>query len=153
MTDKKGFFSKKTLIILLSVASLALAFIYVGTGKSTEPEKDESYDLVLANTYKAELERISASMCTQIHGVETARVNITFDGGMTSVYAKNSEGSMGGTYFSSGGDPLFLKYEYPKVVGCVVVCTGSIGADTELELTKMMSAYLGISSSKIFVGY
>ncbi len=153
MGEKPRSLPKKTSVIIAVLILLGFLLIYIGGESKKISDKESSDDLSLANNYRAELERISASMCTQIKGVESAKVNITFDGGMTSVYAKNSEGSMGGTYFSSGGSPLFLKYEYPKVVGCVVVCTGDVGDTTRLELTEMMSAYLGISSAKIFIGY
>ncbi|MBQ2863545.1 MAG: hypothetical protein IJE84_05145 [Clostridia bacterium] len=107
----------------------------------------------MALNYKAELERTASSMCASLPGIESARVNITFDSTMGMVYAKNSEGSYGGTYFSSGGDPLFLKYEFPQILGCAVICTGSGTGDTSLEITRMLSAYLGISTNKIYVGF
>ena len=123
-----------------------------GTGNATKAEVEDT-GIVLANNYRCELERICAFMCSSTEGVESANVNITLDGGMKCVYAKNSEGSYGGTYFSSGGEPLFLKYDYPEIKGCAVMCSGALTDQKKLELTQMLCAYLGISSNKIYIGY
>lgn len=113
----------------------------------------DSIHISMADEYKRELERVSASMCSSIEGVESARVSITLDGSVSCVYAKNTEGSYGGTYFQSGGDALFLKYTYPQIIGCAVVVKGRKSTDYKLEITNMMSAYLGISANKIYVGF
>ena len=138
-------------LILFLLLCAGIIFLFSNSGE--EDKKDYTGGLDIALQYKSELERTASSMCAQLPGVDGAQVNLTFDGGVSYVYAKNSEGSFGGTYFSSGGDPLFLKYEYPKIVGCAVVCNTKISSQTKLELTNMMSSYLGISTSKIYVGY
>ena len=150
MKQGLGLFSSKSIFILAAAVMAGFVLLFVGGGEKAETTDDAG--MSLAAEYKSELERTASSMCASINGVESARVNITLEGGMSYVYAKNSEGSYGGTYFSSGGDPLFLKYDYPKIVGCAVVYSGAVTSDVKLELTKMMSAYLGISSSKIYVG-
>ena len=152
MKDKSGIVSGKSLVILLVIIILGVVLLLAGNQE--KPDTQENNDgIALASAYKDELERTASSMCASLKGIDTAQVNITLEGGMTYVYAKNSEGSYGGTYFSSGGDPLFLKYDYPKIVGCAVVCSGVINSESKLELTRMMSAYLGIPTSKIYVGY
>lgn len=138
-------------VILGLIVLVGVLFVLIGKDeKSIDSINNEG--VILALEYKTELERTTAYMCSSIVGVETATVNITLDGSMSCIYAKNSEGSYGGTYFSSGGEPLFLKYDYPEIVGCAVICSGNVTDKTQLELTKMLSAYLGISSNKIYVG-
>ena len=151
MSDVKGSLSRKTITLLIIAMLAGIVILIIGSDKTEEKNSDDR-GITLSQSYQSELERTAASMCAQIKGVDTVQVNITLDGGMSYVYAKNTEGSYGGTYFSTGGDPLFLKYEYPKIIGCAVVCTGSIDSETKLELTRMMSAYLGISSAKIYIG-
>ena len=147
LSDKKGRYLILGLIILIGIV-----FVLIGKeDKTTESQNKDG--VVLALEYKAELERTAAYMCSTISGVEAASVNITLDGSMSCIYAKNSEGSYGGTYFSSGGEPLLLKYDYPEIVGCAVICNRNITDKARLELTSMLSAYLGISSNKIYVGY
>jgi len=150
MTNK-GLFSRKNITILLFAFLLGVSLL-VFSSNDNEDEQMDDRGITLSQNYKSELERTAASMCAQIKGVDTVQVNITLDGGMSYVYAKNTEGSFGGTYFSSNGDPLFLRYEYPEIIGCAVVCTGAVNSDVKLELTKMLSAYLGVSSAKIYVG-
>ncbi len=152
MSKNSKFFLSKSFYIIFIVVITGMILIYIGSNGETKVETN-SIDMTATDNYRMELERVSASMCAKIQGVDTAEVCITFDGGMSCVYAKNSEGSMGGTYFTSGGDPLFLKFEYPQIVGCVVICSGTVGSQTKLEITEMMSAYLGIPANKIFVGY
>ena len=105
---------KYTVLLIFLLLCGGIIFLFVG-GNKDEDQKEYSGGLDLAIQYKSELERTASSMCAQLPGVDAAQVNLTFDGGVSYVYAKNSEGSFGGTYFSSGGDPLFLKYEYPSV--------------------------------------
>ena len=150
MKNKFALLNTKSLVVIFLVIIFGIVMLVV-SGDGESDKKDES-GLDLASEYRSEIERIASSMCSSIKGVESARVNITLEGGMSYVYAKNSEGSYGGTYFSSGGDPLFLKYDYPKIVGCAVVYSGVETSDVKLELINMMSAYLGISSTKIYVG-
>ncbi len=142
-------------LIIGVVACLIVGVIMLSLGnakdKTTADTDDEG--ISVANSYRSELERICAFMCSSMEGVESANVNITLDGGMRCVYAKNSEGSYGGTYFSSGGEPLFLKYDYPEIKGCAVMCSGVLTEQRRLELTEMLCAYLGISSNKIYIGY
>ncbi|MEE1356292.1 MAG: hypothetical protein UHG68_01865 [Clostridia bacterium] len=152
MNDKSGILAKKNLLIVIAAVALGVLLLFFGSS-DTEVSSGEDNTITLASEYRAELERTAASMCASIKGVESAQVNITLEGGMAYVYAKNSEGSYGGTYFSSGGDPLLLQYDYPQIIGCAVVCSGAVSTQTKLEITQMMSAYLGISTSKIYVGY
>lgn len=151
MSEGKGILSRNKIGLLIIAIIIGIVFLIIDTDQTKQEDADDR-GITLSQSYKSELERTAASMCAQIKGVDSVQVNITLDGGMSYVYAKNTEGSYGGTYFSSGGDPLFLKYEYPKIIGCAVVCSGSINSDIKLELTQMMSAYLGISSTKIYVG-
>lgn len=150
MKQRFGIINSKSIIFIGVAVLVGFLFLFLGDNEKQDNTSDPG--MALAAEYKSEIERTASSMCSSINGVDSARVNITLEGGMSYVYAKNSEGSYGGTYFSSGGDPLFLKYDYPKIVGCAVVYSGSLTSDVKLELTKMMSAYLGISSSKIYVG-
>lgn len=144
---------KRSLAVMTAVCvSVGLILLLFGKKDSTAEQTDNS-GIVTAEEYRAELERICAFMCSSLEGVESANVNITLDGGMRCVYAKNSEGSFGGTYFSSGGEPLFLKYDYPEIKGCAVMCSGSVNSQTKLELTAMLCAYLGIKSNMIYIGY
>ena len=148
------FFQNKRnkIFVLFIVLLLGVILLIAGKNEGNDANVADG-GVTLATQYKAELERTAASMCTSFVGIDGAQVNITFDGTMSCVYAKNSEGSYGGTYFSSGGEPLFLKYDYPDIVGCVVICTGTERSDVKLELTQMLSSYLGISTNKIYIGY
>ena len=144
---------KRNLVVMTIVCvTVGLVLLLFGKNESNVTNTDSS-GIVTAEEYRAELERICAFMCSSLEGIETANVNITLDGGMRCVYAKNSEGSFGGTYFSSGGEPLFLKYDYPEIKGCAVMCSGSVNSQTRLELTDMLCAYLGIKSNMIYIGY
>lgn len=136
--------------IVLLIFGVVLVIFDKEAGRSELVEGD---GISTASVYKAELERTCASMCASFVDVDTAVVNIMLDGTMKSVYAKNSEGSYGGTYFSSGGDPLLLKYDFPDIVGCAVICRGNSSDTVRLEMTNMLSAYLGLATNKIYIGF
>ena len=146
-------FSEKKSAYIICAALLILGVFLVIYDKDNDKKTDTDDGLTVAVGYKSELERTCASMCVSFSDVRSAQVNITLEGTMKSVYAKNSEGSYGGTYFSSGGDPLLLKYDFPSIIGCAVICKGSESDTLRLELTNMLSAYLGIPSNKIYIGF
>ena len=145
---KRGWLLSVGICVILGILMLTY-----GNSDDDQYRNNDETGIILADEYRSELERICAFMCSSMEGVETAHVNITLDGGMRCIYAKNSEGSYGGTYFSSGGEPLFLKYNYPEIMGCAVMCSGTITDQRKLELTEMLCAYLGISSNKIYIAY
>lgn len=148
-----SFLSGKKHIYIICIILFVAGIILVIVDKDDKSQDKAEVDgISTASVYKAELERTCASMCASLVDIDTAVVNIMLDGTMKSVYAKNSEGSYGGTYFSSGGDPLLLKYDYPDIVGCAVICKGNMSDKVKLELTNMLSAYLGISTNKIYIG-
>ncbi len=144
---------KRSLAVVTAVCICAgLLILLFGSG-SDDVDDTDGGGIISAEEYRAELERKCSYMCASLDGIEAADVNITFDGGMKCVYAKNSEGSFGGTYFSSGGEPVLLKYDYPEIKGCAVMCSGLVNDQTKLELTSMLCAYLGIKSNMIYIGY
>lgn len=146
------FTDKRKILVFALLILVGIGLILLGD--KDDQRSDEVLEGVdMALSYKSELERTASSMCASLPEIEGARVNITFDSTVGMVYAKNSEGSYGGTYFSSGGDPLFLKYEFPQIVGCAVICTGTGTSYTSLEITRMLSAYLGIPTNRIYVGF
>lgn len=146
MTGKKE--RGKLLLAVLLAAGGVLLLLFggklSGVGQSrgqTEPTSPET-----AEEYRRELELTAASLCASVDGVETARVSVTLDGGIRLLYAQN-----GTAYVLSGGEALFLGYEFPSVTGCAVVYTGRTGDGTDLALTRLLSSYLALPASKISV--
>lgn len=98
-------------------------------------------------------ERIE-SLCCQISGVKEAHVLLTMDGSSEYIYAEN-EADAARDYVIIEGDgsdsPVHIQEIYPKIRGVAVVCTK--GGDSEMQrtITELLSAALGIPSSRIRV--
>ena len=111
-----------------------------------------------AGAYAREVEERIAALCSNIKGVENAKVVVTLSGGYNAVYAQNSQSSASGyrnefvlTGSGSSEAPLLVGYSVPQISGVGVVCKGGGDPSVRQELISLISATLGVSSNKIYV--
>ncbi len=154
--------SKKIIILCAIIASVGIILLLFPTEnqKTDESEIDTSINI---STYTEKLEERIKALCEAVNGVGTATVFITIDSGSEFVYADNvteelrgeNESSYSSDYLiietKDGTSPVKIAEIYPKIRGVAVVCSGKSSAVTEAKLTELLSAALGISTSKVKV--
>jgi hypothetical protein len=127
-------FLKKTPGILRMGALLLIGvflLVYASSGAKKE-SADTKNDL---ESYGALMEERLEALCSQIDGVGRAEVMLTFESGALAEYRGSTQ---------IGTSP-------PRVLGVTVLCTGGRDAEIRAELTGMLSALLGIGTSRISV--
>jgi len=130
-------------IAVFGVVLIALSSISVRD--STTSDTTLSYE-----EYTTELEKKIEGFLLSINGIKKARVIVTLDTSNEHVYAQNQS-----TYdfltISSGNSesPVHITDIYPTVRGIAISCTDGDNNEVKMRITKLVSAYLGISSNRI----
>lgn len=137
----------------MAVCGILLGFLLLWWGNARrsesvqhETEKTDSYFDV--KSYTENLEKRIADLCVRVDGVREAHVLLTLDGGSERRYETG-----GGTWLSSSttqGEAL-VQEVYPRIRGVAVVCTGGNDSEIRLKITELISAALGISTSRVYV--
>ena len=130
-------------IAVFGIVLIALSSISVRD--STASDTTLSYE-----EYTTELEKKIEGFLLSINGIKKARVIVTLDTSNEHVYAQNQS-----TYdfltISSGNSesPVHITDIYPTVRGIAISCTDGDNNEVKMRITKLVSAYLGISSNRI----
>lgn len=152
--DKKLIF-----IIALGVFGMLL-LLFSGNGNSdTVKEVTDSFDIKEIQT---ETEKKLTSLLESVSGAGKVKVMVTFESLEERIYAINteSESSVDSYEYSdeyvlvenSGDtDGLTLKVLAPVIRGVGITCEGASSAVVKQEISKLVSAVLGISVNKIWV--
>ncbi|MBQ3017584.1 MAG: hypothetical protein IJD89_01440 [Clostridia bacterium] len=138
----------KKIIIIALVAVLGVILILFGTFKSkknTNDINDFSCEL-----YTNELEEKIEKFLLNVEGIKNVNVIVTLDTSNEKKYAQN-ESTFDYITITSGGkaEPLYLGEIYPYVRGVAISCTNGDSDEVKIKITKLISAYLGISSNRI----
>ncbi len=146
---------KKKTVVLLALAAIGAFLLIAGGGTFNEraevTDEDTSYSV---RYYTEEMEARIEDLCRQVKGVSEVHVLLTLEGTSEYVYAENTSGSARDYVIiekDGGGEPVKIQEIYPKIRGVAVVCTR--GGDSEMQrtITELLSAALGIPSSRIRV--
>ena len=112
---------------------------------STEESERLNYE-----QYTADLEKKIEGFLLSIDGIKKAEVIVTLDTSNEHVYAQNQSTYDFLTINSSNGEsPVHITDIYPTVRGIAISCTNGSSDEVKMKLTKLISAYLGISSNRI----
>ena len=137
----------KNKIVIGILASLGVVLIIISSFNATKNNKESDF---IYDEYTKELEKKLEDFLLSIEGIEKAEVIITLDTSSEQVYAQNQS-----TYDfltinnGSGESPVNITEIYPTVRGVAIACTNGGNDETRMRLTKLISAYLGISSNRI----
>ncbi|MBR2848387.1 MAG: hypothetical protein IKB87_02910 [Clostridia bacterium] len=145
---------KIALIVILAVAGMMLIISGNHTGNTKPIESTEVKSNESIYFYTEELEKRIATLCKEIKGVSEAHVLITLDGGSEFVYAEDIAGAAREYVIIEGkeeGGPILIQEIYPEIRGVAVVCTRGNDSEMQRIITELLSAALGISSSRIRV--
>ncbi|MBQ8545908.1 MAG: hypothetical protein IJ437_03080 [Clostridia bacterium] len=139
----------KSKIIIISVLTIGLILILFGTFKSTEKDKEVTNDFS-CELYTSELEEKIEQFLLNVDGIRNVNVIVTLDTSGEQVYAQN-EGSYDFLTITSNGkqSPVYIGEIYPNVRGVAIACTNGSQDEVKNKITRLISAYLGISSNRI----
>lgn len=136
---------------ILIIAALSLAGILLITLSSFNiRDSTESTNEIDYQSYTLSLEKKIKDFLLSIEGIRRAEVIITLDTSNENVYAQNQS-----TYdfltinTDNGESPVYITQIYPTVRGIAISCTNGGNMEVKMKITKLISAYLGISSSRI----
>lgn len=138
----------KSIIAIGAIAVLGVMLIVlssISVRDSTENDITLNYE-----EYTSELERKIEEFLLSINGIKKAKVVVTLDTSNEHVYAQNQS-----TYdfltinSNSGESPVHITDIYPTVRGIAISCTNGDNYEVRMRITKLISAYLGISSNRI----
>lgn len=137
----------KNYILIGLLVLIGASLILLGSVKTKEVKSDE---LKLSKEYIESLEKKIEDFLLTVEGIRRVNVIITLDTSSEKVYAQNQSTLDIITINSSGGEsPVYVTEIYPTVRGIAISCTNGDNADMRIKLTKLISAYLGISSNRI----
>ena len=138
----------KSILILAVIAGFGIILILFGSISIRDSTNAvEALDPI---AYTNQLEAKIESFLLSIDGIKKANVIITLDTSNEHVYAQNQSTYDFLTINSSNGEsPVYITEIYPTVRGIAISCTGGDRDDVKMKITKLVSAYLGISSNRI----
>ena len=140
---------RKNLPVIAFAAVGLLLIVIGGTVGKAKARTEEAYTDV--GYYTSYLEARIAELCRTVDGIDDAAVLLTLDSSTEYVY-----GTDGGADFiivsdSDGEHAVKLCEIYPKIRGVAVVCTGGDIPRVRETVVKLLSASLGLPSSRIEV--
>lgn len=138
----------KSKIIIISILALGLILILYSTikGKNTSESKKEEFS---CEAYTNELEEKIENFLLNVDGIRNVNVIITLDTSGGEIYTKNNSSLSFSSITSSSTNPVYVGEIYPCVRGVAIACTNGSNDEIKNRITKLVSAYLGISSSRI----
>lgn len=151
--DKKLIF-----IIAIGVVGMVL-LLFSGNSRSSAAESTDSIDIKEIQT---ETEKKLTSLLETVNGAGKVKVMVTFESFEEKIYAVNTESESSADSYEyideyvlveDSGDTngLTLKVIAPVIRGVGITCEGASSAVVKQEISKLVSAVLGISANKIWV--
>ena len=151
--DKKLIF-----IIALGISGMILLLLS-GTSDRKQEASSDTYDIALMET---EIEERLLSLIKTVEGVGKAKVMVTIDALHERTFAENSEIESGEKGFkekneyvlieqSGDSDGLTVKVTAPVIRGVGITCVGAVSASVKQEITRLVSAALGVPVNRIWV--
>ncbi len=145
----------KKILWLIPLAAVGMFLLIFGGGNTAAKKSDaEDTSYTAVRFYTEELEKRIESLCRQVRGVTEVHVLLTLDGSGEYIYAENVSGGARDYVIlenAGGGTPIRIQEICPKIRGVAVVCTR--GGDSEMQrtITELLSAALGIPTSRVRV--
>ena len=141
---------KKNKSIIAIGAICALGIMLILLGSINIRDSTENGETVNYEAYTADLESKIESFLLSIDGIKKAEVIVTLDTSSEHVYAQNQSTYDFLTINSNNGEsPVHITDIYPTVRGIAISCTNGNSDEIKMRITKLISAYLGISTNRI----
>lgn len=157
----RSIIGKNAFFLLSALAIVGIFLIFGADGSASSDNSGDSVEKFDFSEYTSNLENRIIQIVSAIEGVDTVDVMLYFGDDGEVVYATEgtayagSGGTVSENYFvysSAGGEkPLYIKRNFPKVLGAMLVCGGRVSESSKVQLIKSVSAMLGISATRVEV--
>lgn len=138
---------KKTVILIAVMALLGVILIIVSNSISTGNDKPDELDY---DEYTDYLEKKLENFILKVEGIRDVNVILTLDTSSEQIYAQNQSNYDFLTISSGKGEsPVKVTEIFTTIRGVAVACTNGNNDEVKMRLTRLISAYLGISSNRI----
>ncbi len=141
---------KEAAVILLALTGVILLIIGELTPPKTAVKQNTEDEYFAVGYYTEYLENKIEDICKSVGGITEAQVLLTLDCSSEYIYGESAA-----DYVILQNDreeeAKVLREIYPRVRGIAVVCTGGDIPRVQETVTNLLSAAMGISSSKIMV--
>lgn len=136
----------KSKIIIISLFAIGIILILVGSFKGSIESKEE----FSSENYTKMLENKLEKFLLTVDGINKVNVLITLDTSSEQVYAQNQSSFDFLTINNSGKEsPVYVTEIYPTIRGIAITCSYGDRDDVKMKITRLVSAYLGVSSNRI----
>ncbi len=150
---------KLILIIGIGVLGMVLLLFSGNTQNDSSKKPNDSFDITEIQTAT---EKKLTSLLETVSGAGKVKVMVTFDAAEEKIYAVDTESESKADEYKyseeyviveESGDTkgLTLKVIAPVIRGVGITCEGASSAVVRQEISKLVSAALGISANKIWV--
>lgn len=157
LTEKIIKDKKALLIILLAIVGMLL-ILFSGDSRPEKEFTESGSEAEMSKDYEARLEKL----ISEIEGVGSVRVMITYESGEENVFAsdkeesfRNGEQKTKSNYITvdseNGESGLKIKSVYPEIKGVAVVCGGAADPVVKERIISVVSALFDISTKNISV--
>ena len=134
----------KNIIIISVLVLVGVLLIILSSIDCSSNDKTEEFSSI---DYTRELESKIEAFLKKVDGIKEAKVVITLDSSVQKIYAQNENNL---SYILSGnGTPITVTELAPTIRGVGVACTNGDNDYVKMQITELLSCYLGISSNKI----
>ncbi len=145
---KEKLTEKKREVLIAALMCLGAFLILISGINPTS--KNDTNNYIDAEFYTDHLEEKIAEICKSINGIDDAKILLTLDCSSEYVYGDSSSDYI---ILKNDGneEAVMLREIYPRVRGIAVVCTGGDLPRIQETVISLLSAAIGIPSSKIMV--
>lgn len=133
----------KNKIIIASLIAIGVLLLIFCTFKGKNTDNTDTNEFS-STTYTKELEEKIESFLLNVDGIKNVNVIITLDHTEKVYSSKDSSYNI-----LNNSNGKLTEELYPTVRGVAVACTNGDSDDVKNKITRLISAYLGISSNRI----
>ena len=133
----------KNKIIISSLVIVGIILIIISS-----IDCSSSNDKTISSTeYENVLEKKIESFLINVQGIKKAKVIVTLDTYSEKIYTQNTNSL---NYIPiNDGKSIATAEIFPTIRGIAVACTNGNNDNVRMQITELLSAYLGISSNRI----
>lgn len=141
----------KYILPALLLIGLVLLLLPHGGSSGSSGEASASTDGPQCPSFSLEAEeKRLAALLEQISGAGEAKVLLSLESTAQRQLAMSGDEALV-VSSGSGKQAVDLRYDYPKYMGAVIVCTGGDSTRVRLEVTEAVMAFTGLGSDRISV--
>lgn len=130
----------KLYIVIIIIGVVGALLLFSAKFKQTNTENTD----ISLNTYTTYIEDKIESFLLSVDGIKNVRVIVTLEDSGEKLYI--NQGSFLKDYSGNG---TVTSESYPSIRGVAIACTNGDNDFVKNRITKLISAYLGISTNRI----